>query len=93
VRPPPGSWPGFAKKKIRIRRGKEMSFRKLTEMCDKNIREQIGEFYFISKSRMDNFLTCLESGAKRISEMSDIIADQQEQIKNLQNELLKTEEN
>lgn len=68
-----------------------MSFRTLTEMCDKNIREQIGEFYFISKSRMDNFLSCLESGAKSIKDMSDIIADQQEQIKILQNELLKTE--
>ena len=69
-----------------------MSFRKLTEMCDKHIREEIGDFYFISKGRIDNLLFCLESGAKRINELSDIISEQQEEIKKLQAELLKAEE-
>ena len=66
-----------------------MSFRRLVEMCDSNIRQEIGDFYFISKSRMDNLISNLEQGAKRISELTEIIAKQQEQIKELQSQYVK----
>ena len=66
-----------------------MSFRRLVEMCDSNIREEIGDFYFVSKSRMDNLISNLEQGAKRISELTEIIAKQQEQIKELQEQYVK----
>lgn len=66
-----------------------MSFRRLVEMCDSNIRQEIGDFYFISKSRMDNLISNLEQGAKRISELTEIISKQQEQIKELQSQYFK----
>ena len=66
-----------------------MSFRRLVEMCDSNIRQEIGDFYFVSKSRMDNLISNLEQGAKRISELTEIIAKQQEQIKELQSQHVK----
>jgi hypothetical protein len=60
-----------------------MSFRKLIEESDKQIREDIGEYYFISKSRIENLFICVEQGAKRIAELSKIIDEQQQEIKNL----------
>jgi DNA-binding protein len=42
-------------------------FRKLIETTDKNCRDELDEYYIISKSRMDNIIHCLESGAKEIN--------------------------
>ena len=42
-----------------------MSFRRLVELSDTKIREDIGDFYFISKSRLDNMIYNLEEGAKK----------------------------
>lgn len=66
-----------------------MSFRRLVEICDSNIREEIGDFYFISRSRMDNMIFNLEQGAKIISELTEIIARQQAQIEELQKQNIK----
>ena len=66
-----------------------MSFRRLVEMCDSNIRKEIGDFYFISRSRMDNMIFNLEQGAKIISELTEIIARQQAQIEELQRQNIK----
>jgi hypothetical protein len=60
-----------------------MSFRSVIEQSDKTIREEIGEYYFISKTRIENLLICVEGGAKRIEELSNIIKDQQQEIRNL----------
>ena len=66
-----------------------MSFRRLVELCDSNIRKEIGDFYFISRSRMDNMIFNLEQGAKIISELTEIIARQQAQIEELQKHNIK----
>lgn len=66
-----------------------MSFRKLTKMCDERIRTEMGDFYFISKNKMDDLLSLFERQTVRIKELTEIISDQQEQLqeqlKNLQN--------
>ena len=46
-----------------------MGFRKLLEMSDKIAREELGDYYIINASRMDNYIQCLEDGAARIQEL------------------------
>ena len=48
-----------------------MSFKKLLDETDKTARETLGEYYIVSKSRMDNYLSCLESGSQRIRSLED----------------------
>lgn len=57
--------------------------KKLIEIVDKSIREEIGGYYIVSESRMNNILDILKDGAKRIGEMSKIIENQQDEIKRL----------
>jgi len=45
------------------------SFRKLLEISDNAAREELGEYYIISESRMNNYLHCLESGAKELDSL------------------------
>lgn len=47
-----------------------MGFRKLLEMTDKIAREELGDYYIISESRMNNYLQCLEDGAKQIQQLT-----------------------
>lgn len=69
-----------------------MSFKQLIEIGDKKIREDIGDYYFISKSRMDELIRNFEEQCSRIAELSNIVSDQQNQIKKLQDELIKNED-
>lgn len=48
-----------------------MGFRKLLEISDKIAKEELGDYYIISKSRMDNYIHCLESGAEQIRRLKD----------------------
>lgn len=48
-----------------------MGFQKLLELSDKLAREELGEYYIISKSRMDNYIQCLEDGAKQIEQLKE----------------------
>jgi hypothetical protein len=55
-----------------------MGFRKLLEMSDKIAREELGDYYIINSSRMDNYIQCLEDGAARIQELefeNDYVAE------------------
>jgi len=56
-----------------------MSFRRLIELGDQEIKSAIGDYYYISKSRMDNIILCLENGAKHMKELTDIVSAQQEE--------------
>lgn len=47
-----------------------MGFRKLLEMTDKIAKEELGDYYIISESRMNNYLQCLEDGAKQIQQLT-----------------------
>lgn len=51
-----------------------MSFRSLLEFSDKHAREDLGDYYIICKSRMDNYIHCLESGAKQLKDLTDKVA-------------------
>jgi|GEM_PF-6131915 len=46
-------------------------FRELLETSDKIAREELGNYYIISASRMDNYLWCIESGAEKIKTLAD----------------------
>ena len=68
-----------------------MSFKKLIEMCDENIRKEMDDFYYISKDRMNNLLSSFDSQAKAIRDMTEVISEQQKIITQLQKELFKEE--
>ena len=65
-----------------------MGFRRMIDMCDSSIKEEIGEYYFISKDKMDNLISCVEGGTKRIWELTKIIQEQQQEIERLSKSLL-----
>jgi len=68
--------------------GGDMSFKRLIEMGDERIREEIGDYYYISKDRMDELIRNFDLQCTRIAEMSRIIEIQQFQIKDLQGRLI-----
>ena len=45
---------------------KKSSFRKLIDFTDDKVREEIGDYYIVSESSMDNIVHCVESGAEQI---------------------------
>ena len=47
-----------------------MGFKKLLEMSDRIAREELGDYYIISENRMNNYLQCLEDGAKQIQQLT-----------------------
>ena len=70
-----------------------MDMMKLITFADKKIREELSEdYYFISKSRLDNLVHCFESGAERIAVLSQQVLDQQKEINRLTRLLLTTED-
>lgn len=64
---------------------------KLIEITDLKAREEFGDYYIVSKSRIDNLISCFEGGAKRIEELTKIIEEQQSEIARLALLLLKEE--
>lgn len=54
-------------------------FRRLLELTDKSAREELNSYYIISESRMDNYLNCLENGAKQIAELRAQLAKAQKE--------------
>ena len=58
-------------------------FRRLLELTDKSAREELNSYYIISESRMDNYLNCLENGAKQIAELRAQLAEAQKEIERL----------
>lgn len=55
-------------------------FRRLLELTDKSAREELNSYYIISESRMDNYLNCLEDGAKQIAELRAQLTEAQGEI-------------
>ena len=58
-------------------------FRRLLELTDKSAREELNSYYIISESRMDNYLNCLEDGAKQIAELRTQLSEAQKEIERL----------
>jgi len=61
-----------------------MSFKSLIELGDKEIREELGDYYFISKDRMDGLVRSFKNQADCIKSLNAIIAEQQDRLKSLQ---------
>ena len=64
---------------------------KLIDITDLKAREELGDYYIISKSRIDNLISCFEGGVKRIAELTKMVEEQQTEIARL-SILLVTEE-
>ena len=45
------------------------SFKSLLEITDKYARNDLSDYYIVNTSRMNNFLQCLEDGAKKINSL------------------------
>jgi len=46
-------------------------FRKVIEITNKHCEDIMDDIYFVSKSRMENIIDCLESGAKEIKNLKE----------------------
>jgi len=68
-----------------------MNLKGLIEFTDNEIRKEFGEYYIMSKSRVENIISAFENGAKRIAELSEVVARQQEDIAKLSKELFEIE--
>jgi len=66
----------------------EMTMKKLVDFCDEKAREELGDYYIVSKSRYDNLMDCFEKQAKLIKDQSNIISEQQDQLLLLERELM-----
>ena len=64
---------------------------KLIDITDLKAREELGDYYVVSKSRINNLISCFEDGAKRIAELTKMVEEQQTEIARL-SILLVTEE-
>lgn len=64
---------------------------KLIDVTDLKVREELEDYYIVSKSRIDNLISCFEGGAKRIQELTKIIEEQQADIARLSRSLVKEE--
>jgi hypothetical protein len=62
--------------------------RKLIDIIDESARQEIGDYYIVAKSSLDNILSIFEGGVKRIAELTAIINTQQEDIEKLTKQLL-----
>jgi len=60
----------------------------MIETMDQKIREEMGEYYIVSKTRLQNLLDCFDGGAKRIVELTEIINKQQVEIGRLSRQLI-----
>lgn len=66
-----------------------MGLRNLIEQGDKNFRKELGDYYIISKSRMENVINVIETQSKHIKELTKTIEEQQDNLLLFEKELLK----
>ena len=64
---------------------------KLIDITDLKAREELGDYYIVSKSRIENLISCFEGGAKRIAELTKMVEEQQSEIARLSMHLVKEE--
>jgi hypothetical protein len=57
---------------------------KLIDLLDEKVREELGDYFIVSKNRIENLLFCYKDGAKRIAELAEIIKKQQAEIERLE---------
>jgi len=64
---------------------------KLIDVTDLKVREELGDYYIVSKSRIENLISTFEGGAKRIAELTKMVEEQQAEIARLSMLLVKEE--
>ena len=65
--------------------------KKLIDITDLKARETLGDYYIVSKSRIENLISCFDGGAKRIAELTKMVEEQQAEIARLSIHLVKEE--
>jgi hypothetical protein len=68
-----------------------MALKKLLDFADQEIRNVMGDYYIISKSRMEDIMRNLTAGAERHAELSKMVSDQQKEIATLSRMLLEAD--
>jgi hypothetical protein len=61
--------------------GPSSPFRRMMELSDKVCREEMENIYFVTASRMDNMLKCLEEGSKEIKRLEAENAELKQKLK------------
>lgn len=46
---------------------------KLIDVTDLKVREELGDYYIVSNSRIENLISTFEGGAKRIAELTKMV--------------------
>lgn len=59
---------------------KDNGFKNLLALTDKLIRKELGSYYIITESRMNNYIKCLKDGAKEISVLKTQLAEREDTI-------------
>jgi hypothetical protein len=75
----------------KIKQATENRMQKLIDVTDLKVREELEDYYIVSKSRIDNLISCFEGGAKRIQDLTKIIEEQQSEIARMTMLLVKEE--
>jgi hypothetical protein len=75
----------------KIKQATENKMQKLIDVTDLKVREELEDYYIVSKSRIDNLISCFEGGAKRIQDLTKIIEEQQSEIARMTMLLVKEE--
>jgi hypothetical protein len=69
-----------------------MGFIKIIEIADKQFREELDDYYIVSKSRIDNLVSCFEQQADHIKRLTKIISEQQEKLADFEKILITEKE-
>lgn len=56
---------------------------KLLDIIDSKVREDIGDYYIVPKSRIENLVSGFEGAKKRIAELTEMIKEQQSEVERL----------
>jgi hypothetical protein len=62
--------------------------RNLILLADEKIRAEMGEYYIVPKNRLENLLLCFEKGAKRITELTEIVKNLEDEVVRISKELI-----
>jgi hypothetical protein len=69
-----------------------MGFIKIIEIADKQFREELDDYYIVSKSRINNLVSCFEQQADHIKRLTKIISEQQEKLADFEKILITEKE-
>lgn len=55
-------------------------FRRLLDICDKQAKEELDNYYIIKESNMNNMIDCLDQGAEKIKQLEEEVERLQKKL-------------